>query len=79
MRSTDNRSGVGDLLPLRGVHTGRPGAVGMSIGDYLDDVMNGTPGATRSTIDALRALGVYAAAPDTVLEIGPPAGTWRRR
>ncbi|MFJ8233319.1 hypothetical protein ACIQ9E_25725 [Streptomyces sp. NPDC094448] len=36
--------------------------------------MNGTPGATRSTIDRLRTLGVYAAKPDTVLEIGPGSG-----
>ncbi|MGC5041162.1 methyltransferase domain-containing protein [Streptomyces sp. DT190] len=38
--------------------------------------MNGTPGATQSTIDELRALGVFAAEPDTVLEIGPGSGRY---
>lgn len=51
----------------------------MSVGDYIDDVMNGTPGATRATVDALRTRGVYADGPDTVLEIGPGSGRYLER
>lgn len=75
VRSINNRGGVDDFLPFEAtVRAAR--ATGMSVGDYLDDVVNGTPGATQSTIDELRALGVFAGSPQTVLEIGPGSGRY---
>ncbi|MFB7512107.1 methyltransferase domain-containing protein [Streptomyces sp. NPDC056144] len=78
VRSTNNRGGVDDFLPFEPTMRAAR-AAGLSVGDYLDEVMNGTPGATQSTIDALRALGVFAAAPRTVLEIGPGSGRYLER
>ncbi|MGW2226909.1 class I SAM-dependent methyltransferase [Streptomyces formicae] len=75
VRSIDNRGGVDDFLPFEATMRAAR-AAGLSVGDYLDEVMNGTPGATQSTIDELRALGVFAAGPDTVLEIGPGSGRY---
>lgn len=75
VRSTNNRGGVDDFLPFEATMRAARSA-GMSVGDYLDEVMNGTPGATQSTIDELRALGVFAADPRTVLEIGPGSGRY---
>lgn len=75
VRSTNNRGGVDDFIPFEPTMRAAR-AAGLSVGDYLDGVMNGTPGATQSTIDELRALGVFAAAPDTVLEIGPGSGRY---
>ncbi|MFB6837843.1 methyltransferase domain-containing protein [Streptomyces sp. NPDC056361] len=75
VRSTNNRGGVDDFLPFEATMRAARSA-GMSVGDYLDEVMNGTPGATQSTIDELRALGVFAADPKTVLEIGPGSGRY---
>lgn len=75
VRSTNVRGGVDDFLPFEPtVRAAR--AAGMSIGDYLDDVMNGTPGATASTIERLTELGVFAGAPHTLLEIGPGSGRY---
>ncbi|MFI6938023.1 methyltransferase domain-containing protein [Streptomyces sp. NPDC050418] len=75
VRSTDSRGGVDDFIPYEATMRAAR-AAGLSVGDYIDEVMNGTPGATRSTIDQLRALGVFAAAPGTVLEIGPGSGRY---
>ncbi|MFI0928431.1 class I SAM-dependent methyltransferase [Streptomyces sp. NPDC021012] len=75
VRSTNNRGGVDDFIPFEATMRAAR-AAGLPVGDYLDEVMNGTPGATQSTIDELRALGVFAAAPDTVLEIGPGSGRY---
>lgn len=75
VRSTNNRGGVDDFLPFEAsMRAAR--AAGLSVGDYIDEIMNGTPGATQSTIDELRALGVFAANPETVLEIGPGSGRY---
>ncbi|MDT9696580.1 MULTISPECIES: methyltransferase domain-containing protein [Streptomyces] len=75
VRSTNNLGGVDDFIPFEAtVRAAR--AAGVSVGDYIDEVMNGTPGATQSTIDELRALGVFAANPNTVLEIGPGSGRY---
>lgn len=49
---------------------------GLSVGDYIDSVINSTPGATQSTIDELRGLGVFTSNPSTVLEIGPGSGRY---
>ncbi|GLF92961.1 class I SAM-dependent methyltransferase [Streptomyces yaizuensis] len=75
VRSTDNRGGVDDFIPFEATMRAAR-AAGLSVGDYLDGVMNGTPGATQSTIDELRALGVFADSPKTVLEIGPGSGRY---
>ncbi|MFJ7204333.1 class I SAM-dependent methyltransferase [Streptomyces sp. NPDC098789] len=75
VRSTNSRGGVDDFLPFEAtVRAAR--SAGLSVGDYIDEVMNGTPGATQATIDELRALGVFAADPRTVLEIGPGSGRY---
>ncbi|MFF8835887.1 methyltransferase domain-containing protein [Streptomyces sp. NPDC015130] len=78
VRSVNNRGGVDDFLPFEATMRAARSA-GLSVGDYLDEVMNGTPGATQSTIDELRALGVFAASPETVLEIGPGSGRYLER
>ncbi|MEX0171970.1 methyltransferase domain-containing protein [Streptomyces sp. LMG1-1-1.1] len=75
VRSTNNLGGVDDFIPFEATMRAAQ-AAGLSVGDYIDEVMNGTPGATQSTIDELSALGVFAAAPDTVLEIGPGSGRY---
>ncbi|MER5491524.1 class I SAM-dependent methyltransferase [Streptomyces sp. NPDC002490] len=75
VRSTNNRGGVDDFLPFEATMRAAR-ASGLSVGDHIDEVMNGTPGATQSTVDELRTLGVYAAKPDTVLEIGPGSGRY---
>lgn len=51
-------------------------AARLSVGDYIDAVMNGIPGATQSTIDQMRALGVFAGPIRVVLEIGPGSGRY---
>ncbi|MFE7134477.1 methyltransferase domain-containing protein [Streptomyces sp. NPDC057638] len=75
VRSTDNLGGVDDFLPFEATMRAAR-ASGLSVGDHIDEVMNGTPGATQSTIDQLRALGVYEPGPSTVLEIGPGSGRY---
>ncbi|MGW8379042.1 methyltransferase domain-containing protein [Streptomyces sp. ODS28] len=75
VRSTNNRGGVDDFIPFEAtVQAARK--AGLPVGDYIDEVMNGTPGATQSTIDELRNRGVFAGGPDTVLEIGPGSGRY---
>lgn len=51
-------------------------AAKMSVGDYIDTVMNGTPGATQSTIEQMRALGVFTGPIHGVLGIGPGSGRY---
>ncbi len=75
VRSTDNRQGVDDFLPFEATMRAAR-AAGLSVGDHIDQVMNGTPGATRATVDRLGELGVFAADPRTVLEIGPGSGRY---
>ncbi|MGI5193293.1 class I SAM-dependent methyltransferase [Streptomyces sp. CA-288835] len=75
VRSTNNLGGVDDFIPFEATMRAAR-AAGLSVGDYIDEVMNGTPGATQSTIDELSALGVFAAKPQTVLEIGPGSGRY---
>ena len=75
VRSSNYRGGVDDFIPFEPtVRAAR--AAGLSIGDYIDEVMNGTPGATTSTIDRLEELGVFADDPATLLEIGPGSGRY---
>jgi SAM-dependent methyltransferase len=51
-------------------------AAELSVGDYIDGVMNKIPGATQATIDGMKELGVFAARVETVLEIGPGSGRY---
>lgn len=75
VRSTQPSGGVDDFIPFEPTMRAAR-AAGLTVGDYIDEVMNGTPGATRSTVDELRTLGVFAGEPDTVLEIGPGSGRY---
>lgn len=50
--------------------------VGLSVGDYIDNVMNRIPGATQATIDQMAGLGVFADKLQTVVEIGPGSGRY---
>ena len=52
---------------------------GMSVGDYVDSVMNGTPGMTQDTIDKMASLGVFTEPLRTVIEIGPGTGRYLER
>jgi hypothetical protein len=49
---------------------------GMSIGDYVDTVMNGVPDMTRNTINNMKSLGVFSKPMGTVVEIGPGTGRY---
>jgi SAM-dependent methyltransferase len=75
VRSSNNLGGVDDFIPFEATMRAAR-ASGLSVGDHIDAVMNGTPGATQKTIDELRALGVFADGPKTVLEIGPGSGRY---
>jgi SAM-dependent methyltransferase len=48
----------------------------MSVGDYVDTVMNGIPGSSQSTIDKMVSLGVFSEPMRTVVEIGPGTGRY---
>ncbi len=54
----------------------RAGDAGLSVGDYIDTVMNKIPGATQKTIDEMARLGVFAQPVRRVLEIGPGSGRY---
>jgi hypothetical protein len=49
---------------------------GLSVGDYIDTVMNKIPGATQKTIDEMTRMGVFAQPVRRVLEIGPGSGRY---
>lgn len=49
---------------------------GLSVGDYIDTVMNGSPGATRATIEQVAALGAISERTRRVVEIGPGSGRY---
>lgn len=51
-------------------------AAGLSIGDYVDSVMNGVPGSSQHTIDEMAAFGVFSNPIDAVVEIGPGTGRY---
>jgi SAM-dependent methyltransferase len=48
----------------------------MSVGDYVDTVMNGVPGSSQSTIDKMASLGVFSEPMGPVVEIGPGTGRY---
>jgi hypothetical protein len=49
---------------------------GVPVGDYIDEVMSKTPGATRATIEGMAKLGVFSQPISTVVEIGPGSGRY---
>ncbi len=49
---------------------------GLSVGDYIDAVINNIPGATQATIDGMKRLGVFAQQITNVVEIGPGSGRY---
>ncbi|MDX2257906.1 MAG: class I SAM-dependent methyltransferase [Hyphomicrobiaceae bacterium] len=49
-------------------------AAGLSVGDYIDTVLNKSPGATLATIEAMERFGAFAAKGGSVVEIGPGSG-----
>jgi len=49
---------------------------GLAVGDYIDNVMNKTPGATQDAIDRLSKFGVFSGEIQTVVEIGPGSGRY---
>jgi hypothetical protein len=49
---------------------------GLSVGDYIDEVINKIPGATQATIDGMKRLGVFAHRITNVVEIGPGSGRY---
>lgn len=51
-------------------------AAHLSLGDYIDEVVNKIPGATQATIDGMRKLGVFDGKISTVIEIGPGSGRY---
>jgi len=78
VRTRDVRGGVDEFIPHEPTLEAARKA-GMSVGDYIDHVMSGTPGATEASIDAMRTHGVFATGPTTVLEIGPGSGRYLDR
>lgn len=49
---------------------------GLSVGDYVDTVMNKQPGGSQKTIDLMASLGVFDRPVETVVEIGPGSGRY---
>ena len=48
----------------------------LTIGDYVDEVMNRTPGSSRAAVDFMASLGVFTRPPETIVEIGPGTGRY---
>jgi hypothetical protein len=68
-------SEVANFIPFEATIAGAS-AAGLSVGDYIDAVMNKIPGATQETINRIAALGVFSERPKTVVEIGPGSGRY---
>ncbi len=51
-------------------------AAGLTVGDYIDSILNEAPGSSQSTIDKMAATGVFAGRMDNVVEIGPGTGRY---
>lgn len=51
-------------------------AAGLSVGDYVDAVLNKVPGSSQATIDKIASLGVFAEPLHTIVEIGPGSGRY---
>lgn len=51
-------------------------AAGMSVGDYVDSVMNAVPGSSQRAIDKMVSVGVFSESLRAVVEIGPGTGRY---
>lgn len=68
-------SNVRDFIPFERTLAAAERA-GLSVCDYIDGVMNRTPGATQGAIDEMSRLGVFAGPIESVVEIGPGSGRY---
>jgi hypothetical protein len=66
---------VANFIPFKQT-TEKARMAGMSIGDYVDGVMNGVPGMTQDTINIMASLGVFSKPIGAVVEIGPGTGQY---
>jgi hypothetical protein len=66
---------VANFIPFKQT-TEKANMAGMSIGDYVDAVMNGVPGMTQDAINIMASLGVFSKPIGTVVEIGPGTGQY---
>jgi hypothetical protein len=66
---------VANYIPFRQTME-RARMAGMSIGDYVDTVMNGVPGMTQNTVNIMASVGVFSKPMGTVVEIGPGTGRY---
>jgi len=68
-------SDVANFIPFeRTMESAR--TAGMSVGDYVDSVMNGMPGSSQSTISKMASVGVFSEPMHTIVEIGPGTGRY---
>jgi hypothetical protein len=51
-------------------------AAGLSVGDYVDTVMNKVPGSSQNTIDKMTSVGVFSQPLEIIVEIGPGTGRY---
>ncbi|MBI1361460.1 MAG: methyltransferase domain-containing protein [Alphaproteobacteria bacterium] len=75
VRNRHDWSDTQNFIPLKGTLAAAQKA-SLSVGDYIDTVMNNIPGATRFMIDSLHKLGVFDDAVASALEIGPGSGRY---
>jgi SAM-dependent methyltransferase len=63
-----------NYIPLRETIEGAE-AASLSVGDYIDEKY-GHPGSTQSTIEQMKALGVFDGSIERICEIGPGSGRY---
>lgn len=68
-------SDTANFIPFQGTIDSAQ-AAGLSVADYVDNVMNGVPGSSQATIDKLASTGMFAQPMQTVVEIGPGTGRY---
>ena len=66
---------VANYIPFKQT-TEKARMAGLSIGDYVDTVMNGVPDMTQNTLNNMASLGVFSKPMGTVVEIGPGTGRY---
>lgn len=74
-RASHDWSDTAQFIPLKETLEGAKRA-GLSVGDYIDGVMNHIPGTTQATIDVMRSFGVFENSIDRAIEIGPGSGRY---
>src|SRR6185437_16626346 len=68
-------SDVATFIPFEKTE-GAARRAGMSVGDYVDAVLNGVSGSSQNTIDKMASTGVFSRPLETVVEIGPGSGRY---